>query len=348
MLGILRFSLAMLVMISHIPGNGFRLNLGISAVIVFYFISGTLMHGSYQRFRQNSTNPIREFYLDRILKLFPCYLLILLFSFIAIAIFGPAQHILFMDQTAVPIKILLNALLLPTNYIFSPLTLEALGPIPAVPPAWSLATEFHFYLLLPLIAALKPRAFIILLCISAGIQISSLFFAQGAFNSNNFGYRFFFGVLTFFLFGYTYAQRAEHFYLSVTGGLLALYIGILLVLAPSFDLYQNPYVQELLLGAVVALPLTSATLRYRPKEPQIKRLDEVLGRLAYPVFISHFLAFYLCEKILLITPEQKTLYFPAVILSCLLLSIYLMRLQSSLERYRLARRGFPSSFAYLK
>ncbi|MES2819189.1 MAG: acyltransferase [Pseudomonadota bacterium] len=348
MLGILRFSLAMLVLTSHIPGNGFRLNLGISAVIVFYFISGVLMHGSYQRFQQNSPSPIRSFYVDRLLKLFPIYLLVVLLSFIAVAFLGPARHTLFMDQTTTPLQVLLNALLLPTNYIFDPVAIKALGAFPAVPPAWSLATEFHFYLLLPLIAALKPRAFVGVLCISTCIQTASLFFAHGAFNSNNFGYRFVFGVLTFFLFGYAYARRATPFYLGVTGCLLALYLGILLVMAPSAGLYQNPYVQELLLGAVMALPLTRAALDYRPIDKHIKRLDEAFGRLAYPVFVSHFLVFFLCEKALLINPAHKALYVPTVILGSLLLSVYLMYLQSLLERYRIRRRGFPASFAYLK
>lgn len=348
MLGTLRFSLAMLVLISHIPGNGFRLNFGVSAVIIFYFISGVLMHGSYQRFRQNSTSPISSFYLDRLLKLFPIYLLVLLLSVLALAFLGPAQHILFMDQTSMPLRILLNALLLPTNYVFAPLAIEALGPIPAVPPAWSLATEFHFYLLLPLLAALRPRAFLAVLCLSAGVQFVSLFFAQGTFNSDNFGYRLVFGVLSFFLFGNAYARRAEPFYLGVAGGLLALYLGILLVLAPSADLYRHPYVQELLLGAVLALPLTHAVLHYRPPSRPIASLDQVLGRLAYPVFVSHFLVFFLCEKILAITPTYKALYVPAVILGSLTLSTYLMYLQSLLERYRIRRRGFASSFALLK
>lgn len=73
MLGILRFILAMLVLLSHIPGLGMPLNPGVSAVILFYFISGYLMGRSYRRFQQHSQQPIRDFYLDRLLKLMPQY-----------------------------------------------------------------------------------------------------------------------------------------------------------------------------------------------------------------------------------------------------------------------------------
>ena len=57
MLGILRFILAMLVLLSHIPGLGMPLNPGVSAVILFYFISGYLMGRSYRRFQQHSQQP---------------------------------------------------------------------------------------------------------------------------------------------------------------------------------------------------------------------------------------------------------------------------------------------------
>lgn len=40
MLGTLRFSLAMLVMVSHLPSNMFELNYGVVSVVIFYIISG--------------------------------------------------------------------------------------------------------------------------------------------------------------------------------------------------------------------------------------------------------------------------------------------------------------------
>ena len=342
MLGIIRFVLALLVLLSHANGTGFKLNLGVTAVIIFYFTSGYLMQRSYGRFVNHSNTPIKDFYLDRLLKLFPQYSLVVLASFAAIAYLGPSQHVLFMSQEPNLKKVLLNLVLLPANYVFPPLTIESMLPHPIVPPAWSLAAEFHFYLLLPFIFLLPRKGILILLGITASIQIGALFFASGNFNSDNFGYRFIFGVMTFFLFGYAYARSEEHFYKQLTRLIWICYAGLLLVLAPTFQLFDNPHVMELLLGAVLAWPLISAALNSKPQERWLKIVDNLLGRLAYPIFISHYLVFYLCEKLLGLTSTQQTMYIPATIMLCLCIAYALMRLQDMFETYRLQRRGFAS------
>ncbi len=342
MLGITRFVLALLVLLSHANGTGFKLNLGVIAVIVFYFTSGYLMQRSYGRFVKYSNTPIKDFYLDRLLKLFPQYSLVVLVSFAAIAYLGPSQHVLFMNQEPGLEKILLNLVLLPANYVFAPLTFESMLPHPIVPPAWSLAAEFHFYLLLPLIFLLPRKGFLTLLGVTASIQIGALFFASGNFNSDNFGYRFIFGALTFFLFGYAYARNEENFYKQLTRFIWAIYAGLLLVIAPVFQLFKNPLVMELLLGAILAWPLVAAALNSKPQEAWLKTTDSLLGRLAYPIFISHFLSFYLCEKLLNLTSVQQGMYLPTTIVLCLCIAYALVRLQYMFETYRLQRRGFSS------
>ncbi|MGK8439862.1 acyltransferase family protein [Ectopseudomonas hydrolytica] len=342
MLGILRFVLALLVLLSHTNGAGFKLNLGVTSVIIFYFISGYLMQQSYQRFLAYSKNPIRDFYLDRLLKLFPQYGLIVLTSFAAIAYLGPAQHVLFMNQDPSIEKILLNLTLLPANYVFAPLTIEEMLPHPIVPPAWSLAAEFHFYLLLPLVFLLSRRGFLTLFAVTAGIQIGAMCFDDGPFNSDNFGYRFIFGVLIFFLFGYAYAKREEPLFGQLARLIWLVYTVLLLIIAPTFRLFGNPHVTELLLGAVLAWPLVGAALAGAPSGPWLKRADNLLGRLAYPIFISHFLAFYLCEKLFSLTSTSQTLYIPVAIVLCLSLSWGLLRMQEGVDAYRLRRRGFHS------
>lgn len=342
MLGITRFVLALLVLLSHANGTGFKLNLGVIAVIIFYFTSGYLMQRSYGRFVKHSRTPIRDFYLDRLLKLFPQYGLVVLASFAAIACLGPSQHVLFMNQEPRLDKILLNLALLPANYIFAPLVIESMLPHPIIPPAWSLAAEFHFYLLLPLIFLLPRKGFLAVLVVTAGIQICALFFASGSFNSNNFGYRLIFGALIFFLFGYAYARSQEYLYKQLIRLIWAIYACLLLVIAPIFQLFGNPLVMELLLGAVLAWPLISAALNSKPQEAWLRTADSLLGRLAYPIFIGHFFSFYLCEKLLGLTSTQQGLYIPVITLFCLCIAYVLMRMQDMFETYRLQRRGFSS------
>jgi peptidoglycan/LPS O-acetylase OafA/YrhL len=344
MLGVFRFVLAVLVVLSHIPGLGMTLNPGVSAVILFYFISGYLMGRSFQRFQEHSPTPIRDFYMDRLLKLMPQYSLVVVLSFTLLVYLGPAQHTLFFAQAVEPLKVLLNLALLPANYVFQPLAIDALLPHPIVPPAWSLASEFHFYLLLPLLLVLGRWAFALVFIGAAGLQIAALFYGSGSFNSDNFGYRFIFGVLVFFLAGLAYGRRQEDsFYRRVVQLYLVLYLLMLLVVAPSFGLYGNPRVQELLLGAVLAIPLLGAVLN-SPSTPGWQRVaDTILGRLAYPMFICHFLVFFCCEKIFnLSLVEHGGLYVLSTLIVSISVSLLLTRFQKYVERYRISRRGFVS------
>lgn len=342
MLGVMRFLLAILVLLSHTTGGGFSFNPGVVSVIVFYFTSGYLMQRSYRRFIEHSGTPIRAFYADRILKLFPQYAVVVLASFGAIACFGPAQHVLFLNQEPSLTKIALNLALLPANYVFPPLTIEGILPHPIIPPAWSLASEFHFYLLLPLIFLLPQKRFALLAFAALAIQTSALFFGSGPFNSDNFGYRFIFGVLTFFLAGCAHARSAsEPFYRRLLQAVWVIYALMLSVVAPTFGLFKHQFALEVLLGAVLAWPLVAAALRAQVSEPWLKALDNRLGRLAYPIFISHFLAFYLGEKWLGFQ-GQEGIAIPVCILICLAMSVALMKLQSLIDDYRLQRRGFTS------
>jgi peptidoglycan/LPS O-acetylase OafA/YrhL len=317
------------------------LNPGVSSVILFYFISGYLMGRSYQRFQLHSATPIRDFYLDRLLKLMPQYSVVVLLTFLLIYWLGPAQHTLFLDQPVELQRILLNLLLLPANYVFEPLSISALLPHPIVPPAWSLSSEFHFYLLLPLILMLGRWGFALVFVGAGAIQIAAMFHDTGIFNSDNFGYRFIFGVMVFFLAGLAYGRRHEVFYRRIVLTYLSVYLLMLLVLAPSLGLYAKPRVQELILGAVIAIPLLSAALNAKSAGKRA-HLDDLLGRLAYPIFISHFLVFFCCEKVFGITWQHGSTYVLTSIAGSLSLSLLLAKLQTRVERYRITRRGFAS------
>lgn len=341
MLGITRFVLSILVLLSHTSGAGFPLNPGVASVIIFYFISGHLMRRSYLRFAQHSSTPIRDFYLDRILKLFPQYAIVVLASFIAIACLGPAENVLFLNQQASLQKVVLNLLLLPANYVFPPLVVQGMLPHPIIPPAWSLAAEFHFYLLLPWICLLGRRSFVALVCVTLSISVAAMFFGTGSFNSDNFGYRYIFGVLTFFLAGFAYTHADEAFYRRVLTAIWATYLVMLILIAPSLKLFTHPHVLEVLLGATLAWPLVKAALSSPVRQGWMKTLDDRLGRLAYPIFISHFLAFYLCEKLLGFR-GQSGLQIPVIIIVCLCLSLALQHFQQKVDGYRMRLRGFSS------
>lgn len=341
MLGSTRFFLALFVAVSHFPADGMKLNLGAVAVVCFYFISGYLMRRSYDRFVSNSPSPALDFYRDRLLKLFPQYAIVLCLTFAATSHFGSSVAVPVLNQEATFSKVLLNYLLLPANYVFGPLAIKALLPHPIIPPAWSLATEFHFYLLLPLVATLSKRYWAVLLIGALLIQFSSFFYATGAYSSNIFGYRYIFGVLGIFLYGYAFASTDDRFFGAAVVAVWLLFCFFLFLIGPALRIWENPFVQEVLVGGFIALPL-GILITKSGALPRLKRLDNFMGDLAYPIFIVHFLAFYLTEKVLLVPLENRAAFFFCSALTCAAMAIPLCLIQRKIDHYRIRRRGFSS------
>lgn len=341
MLGSVRFVLALLVLVSHLPNNAMPLNVGVVAVICFYFISGWLMERSYARFSSHATRPAWDFWIDRLLKLFPQYLVVLCVTAALIATLGVPNDVWLLSQPITVEKLFLNALLLPANYVFPPFVFDALLPHPLIPPAWSLSTELHFYLLLPLLFCLNHRRWLLLLCGVAAVQFSSFFFASGPFNADNAGYRYIFGVLTVFMYGFAFSRRDSMLYRRISAGVWLLFALFLFVVSPLTGIDRNGFVLEVLLGGVIALPLC-IVLRYIGNVPRYQKIDTWLGDLAYPIFLSHFLAFYLVEKVLLVSAKTPMWFFLFSLVVCLSLSMGLSAMQKAVERYRIRRRGFAS------
>jgi peptidoglycan/LPS O-acetylase OafA/YrhL len=342
MLGSIRFVFALCVMISHTPGLQLSVNIGVVAVICFYFISGFLMQKSYRRFEAYSPTPRRSFYIDRCIKLFPQYIIVTLLTVVCVSAMGHSANLWLMNQDMNLERIVLNLLLLPSNYVFQPLQIESLLPHPIVPPAWSLATEFHFYLLLPFIIALKSRHWRSLLLLCLAIQFSAFCFGSGSFNSDSFGYRFIFGVLTIFLYGMAYAQRDEAGFRNTVYALWMLFLVFLLGVGPATGIIENPRVREVLLGGVIILPLAYCFTNVNVEQRMLKSADRFLGDLAYPLFITHFLAFYLVEKLLMPWQDGLELYLLCSFLFSLAMSVVLHFMQNYIEGLRIKLRGFAS------
>jgi peptidoglycan/LPS O-acetylase OafA/YrhL len=328
-------------MISHLPNHGMRINIGVVSVICFYFISGYLMRKSYARFKTNSNKPVLDFYIDRIIKLFPQYGLVVILTFASLWCFGRSDFVPLLNQDITLEKVLLNLAVLPTNYVFYPFIIDALKPHPIIPPAWSLATEFHFYLVLPLIVSLKKRFWFLLLFITVCVQFSSFFFSHGPFNSNTFGYRYIFGVLTVFLYGYAFAEKPEAFYRRVHRVIWLVFTLFLIVIAPMLGVLENPFVLEVLIGGFIALPLGIFFTKANVQKHYVK-IDNLLGDLAYPMFISHFLSFYLVEKLLSIRVSDSVTFNALSIVLCITMSFFLSLLQKKVDAFRIKKRGFSS------
>ena len=76
--GVFRLFLASIVFISHISS----VNIGRAAVPVFFFLSGHLIYSTYKKNYSNKNNHIINFYLSRILRIFPTFILITILFFL--------------------------------------------------------------------------------------------------------------------------------------------------------------------------------------------------------------------------------------------------------------------------
>lgn len=316
MLGTLRFILAWFVMLSHLPFSPFPIgfNPGVSSVILFYFISGYLMFFSFakiplKKFKQKMI----FFYLKRIFRLFPLYLIILFFTIFLIHHYQHSNLIPLLNQNLSISKIFINMLLIFNNYVFPPFQIKALLPHPLIPTTWSLSSEWHYYLLVPFLFYLlikKKKIFIyVILLFSLAFELYAFSHNSPLFNADNFGYRYIFGVLWIFLVGFLFAQEGYSKFLKVIYFSLLVYF-----LLWGFYYSNHPYSREILFAVFFA-----------PVLPVIKNLefkyDYYLGQLSYPIFISQFSIFYLVEH--LIGYDNKVKFFMSVFGLVLIISIIL-------------------------
>ena len=308
MLGSFRFVLAWFVMLSHLPFSPFphNFNAGVSSVILFYFISGYLMYFSFSKIEFNGRKKTLFFYLKRVFRLFPLYLIVLFLTILLISIYHHSNFVPLLNQDLTFKKIFLNSIMILNNYVFLPFQIHSLLPHPLIPPTWSLSTEWHFYLFVPLffyLAHKNKKVFYLIFLASLLFELYAFTKALPDFNSDNFGYRYIFGVLWIFLAGFLFAKEEfESKFLKIIYFSLILYF-----LFIGFYFSSHAYVKEIFF-AVFFLPFVNIIKNLNFK------YDYFLGQLSYPIFISHFFIFYFVENVL----KVKHHYFITVFI-CLLI-----------------------------
>jgi peptidoglycan/LPS O-acetylase OafA/YrhL len=274
-MGSFRLALALAVLLSHADLRIWGLNPGVTAVIGFYLISGYVMAGLIDR-HYSASHRVPHFYLDRVLRIFPQYLVI-------VGVTGAWQlatgrNTPFLLQAPDLMDWMNNILVLPLNYYM----FNGSDTYTLIPPAWSLGAELQFYLLAPLML-IWPRFGCALGLLSLGVHAMAWF-----------GYRLLPGVLWVFglgmlLFRLHGSQRlgkarwANWLAWSAPAAALLIY-GLLY----RNGLHSAPYHAEVLLGWGLGLPLLN-WLAQRPRQAW----DERLGDWSYGVFLNHFLLIWL-------------------------------------------------------
>lgn len=285
-MGILRFALALLVLISHMHIYVAGLNLGVSAVVVFYLLAGHVVCRLWERLSfQRVRDKLRWFYIDRAWRIAPLYGYALLISLLAWAL-GAESY--FLSEGMSPLALIQNVLVVPLNFYM----VSGIDRFTLLPPAWSLAVELQFYLLVPLLLVRWQFA-----ALAAALSISIFTLAQlPLLNTDIFGYRLLPGVLFIFVVGGVWQSRDTVASLAQVKPVLlfSLWAGISayacwLLMHPE---WRAPYNLEVALGFAVGFPLLVLFSRLHVAT-WLHNVQRVLGALSYGVFLLHFPAMWL-------------------------------------------------------
>ena len=262
-LAVLRFVLAMIVLIAHARGwysiRSRHLPNPEVAVIAFLIVSGYSIAASLER-------KSAGFYLRRIRRILPILIACLLLSLIPCLLFGDGFAGGWGQKMNLPtvVQFLGNVALLHQAF--------GIAAIPMIGPIWSLAVEARFYALAPLLR--RSQIFLGALLLASGITWAFHFKSlEGAMM----GQTILFGWAWLLGFWY-YGQRGRIISavaLAVIGG------GLLCKYVPYRDAFQNPLPGHIL---VVAVFVASRYCRFGSRA---KKAMNWLGDISYPLYLAH-------------------------------------------------------------
>lgn len=344
-MGCFRLLLAMLVASSHFEGQFRPVNLGVSAVIAFYFISGYLMTQSFSRFQKTSIRPVLSFYIDRLLRIYPGFIVVLSATFLWFYLTAGMSSYknMILDVLIIPSNYQNIILGIPQSYLF--------------PPLFSLGAEMQFYLALPLFLSLN-RVF-------RGFVTTSFFVAQMFFLASPFvlhsvpisdllGYRCFFFSFAAFLLGSTMADWSYGFskLSGVLGwGIIGICFALFFFVFPDQISYssdginknyypiKNPEAMNVLLGYMFFVPIAILIVGQKINNKLFLSLNYFLGRLSYPIFLGHFLAIYIVGYVFGKT-DINHWYFTQCMTASILIACFLAWMQGLVDSLRYRYRGF--------
>nr|BFE97247.1 hypothetical protein GCM10020185_77830 [Pseudomonas brassicacearum subsp. brassicacearum] len=183
-MGVYRLLLAMLVAVSHMGMTFMGFNPGVVAVVSFLIISGFVMTSLIER-TYNTPGQIGLFYMDRLLRLYPQFLVYFVLSCAVIHFLLPGTP----QAAALTLENIATSLpIVPLGFYMFGITVPEI-----LPPAWSLGLEMCFYLLIPFLILYKTRGIAFALSVTV-FMVASL----GYLDTDIYGYRLLPGVLFIF------------------------------------------------------------------------------------------------------------------------------------------------------
>jgi len=311
-MGILRFILASLVMMSHLSIGFHQYNLGVMAVIVFYLLAGQVVVRLWARMRAQP-NAVVGFAKDRLLRIMPQYLAgILLASLVwlwrnPVSTFLPANPSIW-DWFA-------NVTVIPLNFYMY----TGLDSFMLIPPAWSLGAELQFYLLTPLLFSLVSSRLWPIFFASFAVFLLAQF---NILNTDHYGYRLLPGILFIFLLGSMFAEQSV-LHPKKTSQRIAMAVAWLAAVAYAFTLLllrdHQPFRVEVAVGLACGPPLILLLQMHPSKASWLKVFNRRAGEMSFGIFLYHFPVIWTFESFGLAHTGFEA--FPSVLLVSTLLAI---------------------------
>ena len=348
-MGTIRFLLAFSVVFSHITLPHQFLNNGADSVQLFFIISGFYMFMILQEKYLKLNKPYWYFISNRILRLYPSYILVLIIT-IVYAIYSSkysshlpndlAAYIAFWNQLDIKyllilgisnISIIGQELLFFFNYgvgqdlnkiIFRPDGVNILSQFIFVPQAWSIGMELWFYLLAPFIFKISSRS---LIMITSIIIISKILFLNYYSNHLNYQYHMLIFELALFLLG----GISFKFKIVIDN---EIFKKVVFVAVLFFILSLNYFVKFLVLKWVMYL-LFSLSIPTIFSLTKSNTFDKLLGDLSYHIYISHILIISILREFEI----TNLIYVLSLLFITIVTSAILNYLTFPIEKFRINR-----------
>jgi len=351
-MGIYRFILSLLVIIFHLVGG--VQPAGYSVVFGFYLISGYVITLVLNR---SYSEKIGQFYLNRALRIFPVYIIILLISFILIKVHGnvfliannglDSLQLLNSGIAHYNVADVLNEISLRffTNKSFTDFAVILNGFPQIVPQAWALCPEIIFYILAPFIVKLykfNKKMYYLLILITF---VYPIYTYLNKLDFPTYRYRSVFGTFFVFMLGsLIYYLKDKIPKIKKANIFLFLLISIYLFTVTCINKYELKEGQiYFALFIQIFILIVSTQISFKER---FNACDKFWGSLSYGMYLGHFLsAFILLIITEIIYKNNGTIIFgaygsntfglAAVLLTTIISIILLFLVEKPIEKLRI-------------
>lgn len=281
--GLYRWVLAAMVAVSHLAPKEI-IHMGYYAVFGFFTLSGYLMAMVLHEKYFQRTHGVRQYYINRFLRIYPLYAVVAIVSYLGIAWLPEAASQVH-ERMILPETLfekIANITILGTTSLGG-FRLDAI----VIPPAWSLGIEIAFWCLFPLLFRFQTL-------LQTWTIFSLAFLVTLVFEPTSLILRYFspIGSTAAFCAGvWLYRTQTSQRAIQHTTGLAAIACLLLVSL-----LAHRLFTDTLFEGFYLALVLNIAVIHYLSRikiahlPPFIQKLDRLAGDLSYPLFLVHILA----------------------------------------------------------